>query len=174
MQIKHKYGPNCILCKERFTDSGSKMHNSKGKCKSCYGIYLRANGFTECQICGGKLANKQAKPNCKMCKLKIINGLIKSEKYSISKRQRYYSNYSEKVCAKFELNEKYLNKIKMILIRFKYNFTSDVDNLIVADIYTEIWGIDSSLDSFHVETQIDFMLKRIESYYHKNKDLIYR
>lgn len=174
MQNKHKYGTHCLLCKEPFAESGSKMHNSKGKCKSCYGSYLRLNGYTECQICGGKLVNKQAKPNCRMCKLKVITGLMETEKYKLSKKHKYYSSYSEKVSAKFDLTESYLDKIRMVLIRFKNGLTTKVDTFKVASMYTDIWGIDSSLDSFDVDTQVHFMLKRLEKYYHKNKDFIYR
>jgi hypothetical protein len=174
MQNKHKYGTHCIICKLPFAESGSKMHNSKGKCKSCYGIHLRANGFTECQICGRKLTNKQAKPNCKMCKLKVLNGMIETEKFKMNKRYKYYSNYSNKVCERFNLTENYLNKIRILLILFKHKLTTEVDTLKVANIYTEIWGIDSSLDSFDVETQVHFMVKRLDTYYHKNKSLIYK
>ncbi len=173
MKGKHKYGTHCVVCKEKFTESGSQAHNARGNCRKCYGAWLRRNGFTKCQICGGPLMNIQAKPNCKMCKLKVKKGILQTEKYELSKRQKYYSNHSEKMAGKFDLTKEVLQDIKLILTRYKYKFVNDIDNLRIASIYIDIWGIEPTLDSFDADTQIEFMAKRLDDYYHKNKDLIY-
>ncbi len=170
---RHGYGTHCHVCKKEFTQYGSSAHNAKGRCRKCYGAWLRKNGFTQCQICGGQLTNIQAKPNCRMCKLKVRNGILETEKYKLSKRQKYYSNHSEKTASKFDLTKEVLDNIRLILTRYKYKFINDVDTLRIASLYIDIWGIEPTLDSFDANTQVDFMAKRLDDYYHKNKDLIY-
>ena len=174
MKKKHKYGTHCIICKEEFTPVGSKSHNSKGKCKKCYARWIKTEGYKECQICGRPLVNMQAKPACKMCKLKVKNGIMQSEKYEMSRRTKYYSNRSEKVAQSYELTAEVLDSIKLILTKYKYKFISEIDNLKIASIYTDIWGIDSTLDSLDVIMQLEFMTQRLDKYYREHKDLIYR
>jgi len=116
----------------------------------------------------------QAKPACKMCKLKVKNGIMQSEKYEMSRRTKYYSNRSEKVAQSYELTAEVLDSIKLILTKYKYKFISEIDNLKIASIYTDIWGIDSTLDSLDVIMQLEFMTQRLDKYYREHKDLIYR
>jgi len=107
----------CISCEKEFTKEGSSAYNAAGRCKKCYGAYIRKNGYTHCQICGVELPSKLMKPNCKMCKLKVKSGLLETEKYIPTKRNKYYTAHSERVAKSYQLTSKRLDQIKLILIK---------------------------------------------------------
>ena len=164
----------CISCEKEFTKEGSSAHNAAGRCKKCYGAYIRKNGYTHCQICGVELPSKLMKPNCKMCKLKVKSGLLETEKYIPTARSKYYTAHSERVAKSYQLTSKRLDQIKLILIKVRWKLITELDYFIIADYYLDIWGYEPTLDSAKREQQVEYMVKRLEDYYVKNKDLIYK
>jgi len=169
----HEY-KRCVTCETPFTKDGSSAYNANGKCKKCYQSFLRKSGYTHCQICGCALRSRQTNPNCKMCKMKVKTGMIQTDMYKPKKKLKYYTAHSEKLALKYELTYERLTKIKLMLIKHRWNLFSDIDAFIVADYYLDIYGHEPTLDSISREEQVDYMVKRLAIYYEKNKDLIYK
>jgi hypothetical protein len=109
-----------------------------------------------------------------MCKLKVKSGLLETEKYIPTKRNKYYTAHSERVAKSYELTSKRLDQIKLILIKWRWKLISELDYFIIADYYLDIWGYEPTLDSAKRQHQVEYMIKRLEYYYVKNKDLIYK
>lgn len=164
----------CVVCHTPFEKTGVHSYNAAGKCRKCYGSWIRENGHTHCSVCKEKLSAKLKKPICKMCKSRVKMGQIKSDEYVPSDLAvKRFTAYSERVGRSFEPTLSFMNEVKTLLTLSKHKILDMADNFRIVNCYIEVWGYETSLDALPAQGQLELMLIRLESYYQDKKDLIY-
>lgn len=160
LPIKKVKETNCSKCGFEFGTLNQKgravIKGSKGLCKTCYSRDKKPK--KECTLCGNMML---AGSNTGLC---IICREDKRTK-AVGKR-----SYKRKVKPIPFLEPETYEAIRRILVRFKYNNNTLVDNFRVADLYIEINEDAILLDTLTEEAQVIEMLRYLKKVYDFNKE----
>ena len=169
--INIKKNESCITCNVVYADASktSGKYGAKGMCKKCYHRVLVRSKIEKCEECGG--SNGTTNPKCMMCR-KIERDTVNFN-HQIMAMEDVFNNNSNSFRRKGSIS-KYIGddlllKIKMLLIKYKWNMNTKVDDFRVCDVYYSLYSNDYELDAFNVKAQVNYMLKVLTKVYQLNK-----
>jgi hypothetical protein len=159
---------HCGDCKRSLCDV---IRGARGRCKTCYQRWRMGNGFTKCQGCGIPTPTKPLIPYCRMCR-KLGN--IKESGKDVHADFNLLRNKLEKRLYKKRIDQKQniiepsndiRERTKYVLLKFKYGNYSLVDIYKLISVYIDIWGTETAIDNYDLESQLIFMLKRLKMFW---------
>lgn len=150
---------NCNRCGYEYGTVNEKgkavIKGSKGSCKSCYTKDRKPK--KECTNCGNMMIAGSNTGLCEVCK-------------ELKRAEGGRRGYNRKVKPIPFLEPETYEAVRRILVRFKYNNNSLVDNFRVADLYMEVNDDPILLDTLTEEAQVIEMLKNLKKIYDFNKE----
>lgn len=149
----------CKNCNVVF-GKGRSRFMSRGFCVRCYESWYRNQSVTNCKKCGEELDKPSVKGLCYICKdeKKMIAEQKMIEKGIISKKK---SN---------SITKEDFEKIRRLLVKFKWGYYNLVDTYRVAEVYERLFGGGYGMDTKPVEVQLVIMIRRLKDAYERSKD----
>lgn len=150
---------NCKLCSAEYGTINAKgravLKGSQGFCKSCYAKERKPK--KECENCGNVMLAGSNTGLCVVCReLKRGEGRKRS--------------YIRKVKLLPFVDEETYETIRRLLVRYKFNTNTIVDNFRVLDVYMELYDNPVFLDTLAEEDQVVEMLRYLKKVYDYNKE----
>lgn len=151
----------CYNCKELWGTISSKGKEVKNHSSQlCAPCYHREYKYTTkiCKICNEEILNKTARNVCKRCFVPIKDN-IKKEK----DKKQLINDKVDKI--QFE-------KLRLLLVRYKFGNNDDIDNYILLDLYMSLICKEvhiSKYENIDATAQIIYMLKDLKELYENYK-----
>jgi hypothetical protein len=148
-EYKYDYTGNwftCEKCGRRAVSKDAAITN----CKKCRGTSQK--GKANCRTCGRIFHSTIGKDLCRFCY--SIDGHL----YSKSIRMRKHA-----LVKKLEGPiDRWRDRIKILLVKMKWNLLSQIDIFLVAHIYMDITNNENKYSTLQIDHQIQYMLLELE------------
>lgn len=151
----------CTGCGVEFR--GNKLPVGKGMCRPCYDKWRKSSLHFQCIECGTSIKSGSIKGICSTCKA------FKREELKRSILEYEVSGASGTERKLPKIDEGILQRIRMILVRFKWGYVNTSHYYEVADVFDIVYGYVQQLDTKPVDAQIIIMVKRLKEVYDFNK-----